>query len=344
MDVSGIDGAATQKLLAGIPGDGTAEHGGPMFTASRYCSCKVRPSLQEGQAISRSRSPWLALAALLAALHSVSAEAAASTLPSSSGDDIKEGDNIFLDTDSGIFTLVSGAQVGEPPANSKPVYFCAPARARFVVQSIVAASSKAASASNPSESDTVIVRGYFPEGGPGFKNGLHFANTVPPTDGMEKHPACGGTQWVSLGTTYQFTEENFKKVVNRRAGFTWGAMVIPYKYYFTDHSIKGNPSTVAYAGYEGWFPGVSLALVGAAGLGVAPSSSNSPSTTVGGGAGSSSDSSSTSATYTVAFGLIATFGKSIKAGVVAGRDYQSNAAGFKYENKTWLALSVGAGF
>jgi hypothetical protein len=112
-------------------------------------------------------------------------------------------------------------------------------------------------------------------------------------------------------------------------------MVIPYKYYFNDHSIQGNPTTLLYAGYEGYFPGVSIAGVGAAGLGSAPSSQSTPTGTTSG---------STNLTYSVALGFIATLGGSIKAGVVFGRDYQSNAAAFKYENKTWVALSVGTSF
>jgi hypothetical protein len=278
--------------------------------------------------------------AALASHGSFAGSSSQNTVTPSSGDDVKAGDNIFFQTDAGIFKLVPSPSQG-PPA---PVYYCAPAGSRFVVHSITPASTDQGSKTDPKPADTTVVQGYFPDGGLGVKTGLHLANTIP-TDQAASHKGCGGAEWISLGATYEFTSDNFKSVASQRAGFTWGAMIIPYKYYFTDHSIKGNPSTVAYAGYEGWFPGVSLAAVGAAGLGVAPSSSNSSvSTTAGGTPPSSSSDSSTSATYTVALGLIATFGGSIKAGVVVGRDYQSNAAGFKYENKTWLALSVGASF
>jgi hypothetical protein len=50
-------------------------------------------------------------------------------------------------------------------------------------------------------------------------------------------------------------------------------------------------------------------------------------------------------TYTAAVGFIAAFGDgTVKAGLMFGRDYQGNAAAFPYENKTWMALSIGAGF
>jgi hypothetical protein len=277
---------------------------------------------------------------LLAALVSQGSLAASSSTSSStasvtpsSGNDVKEGDNIFFQTDAGIFKLA-----GDDAATK----FCAPAGSRFVVQSITPAST-VAGGSTPQPADTAIVVGYFPAPGWVWETGLHFANKIPAND-PSTHKGCNGAQWIGLNTPYQFSADDLKNVGSQRLGFTWGAMIIPYKYYFTDHSIQGNPSTVAYVGYEGWFPGVSLAAVGAAGLGVAPTGSNGSTSATGSTSSSSSTNTSTSATYTVALGLIATFGSSIKAGVVVGRDYQSNAANFKYENKTWLALSVGTSF
>lgn len=278
---------------------------------------------------------------------STSSTSTTTSITPSSGDDVKEGDNIYFDTYSGIFTEVV------PPGGTAPNpvhYFCAPQGYRFVVVSITQAStSNAGTQDSPKPADTTIVQGYFPSGGPGWRNGLHFENKAhsdTDTDKATGHTGCESTQgWVKLDATYQFTPTNFAKTSSQRVGFTWGGMIIPYKYYFTDHSIQGSPSTVAYVGYQGWFPGISLAAVGAAGLGVAQtSSSGTNSGSAQTPATSSSNSTSTSATYTWAVGLVATFGKSIKAGVMTGRDYQTSASGFKYENKQWIALSVGTSF
>ncbi len=118
-------------------------------------------------------------------------------------------------------------------------------------------------------------------------------------------------------------------------GFTWGAMVIPYKFYFTDKSFKSNASTVAFAGYEGYFPGISLAGVVALGPGLNSSSQNSSSqsgSNTGGASGTptpTTQSSGTFVTYTAAVGFIVTLGGSFKAGLLVGRDWQGSGSGFK---------------
>ncbi len=149
----------------------------------------------------------------------------------------------------------------------------------------------------------------------------------------------------SYDTTYTFTADKLSEQDFIRNGFTWGGLVIPYKFYFTDKSIKSNSSTVAFAGYEGWFPGISLSAVLALGPGMTTTTTTTPATT-GTSPTPATTSSSTTVTYTAAVGFIAAFGdsKTVKAGLLFGRDYQGHGSGFQYENKTWMALSIGAGF
>jgi len=272
------------------------------------------------------------------------------TVNPSDGGAVKEGDNIYFKTDSAIFHLSAPVpgQAAPDPGAERPVY-CAPAGSRFVVQAIVQASTGGGNDKKPSPANVTVVKGYFPGKFDLLKTGLHFSNPDPHGDAKvaladkAKHPACGTAEWIHLDTTYEFTSTDFQDVGSQRLGFTWGPMIIPYKYYFTDHAIKGNPSTVLYVGYEGWFPGVSLAAVAAAGLGIGQTTSNASDGS--NGSPPTPPDTNTSATYTVAVGLIATFGGgAIKAGVLTGRDYQSNAAQFKYENKQWIALSVGTSF
>lgn len=275
-----------------------------------------------------------------------SSTSSANSITPTSGDDVKEGDDIYFTTYSGLFTQVVPAGA-TAPATVK--YYCAPPKTHFVVDSIVPAStSGTGTTDSPQAANSTIVRGHFPSGGPISNGGLHFENKIPADTSNASHPGCESTAgWVALDSPYQFTSGNFNTVGSQRLGFTWGAMVIPYKYYFTDHSIQGTPSTVAYVGYEGWFPGVSLAGVVSAGLGVAQTASNasnSPSGSNSGTTSSSSNSTSANAIYTWGVGFVATFGKSIQAGVMTGRDYQATGSGFKYQNKQWIALSVGTSF
>jgi hypothetical protein len=241
-----------------------------------------------------------------------------------------------------------------PAAESR---LCAPAHSRFNVQSISPAASSSAvtaaakdanaaksDAGNPTPADTQLVVGVFPRKywfHMLAKNNFRASDKAAAKGAAGSDTNCVGYDEVTYDVPYQFNASDLSKVATQRMGFTWGALVIPYKFYFTDKSIQGNPSTVAFAGYEGWFPGVSLALVGSAGLGVSTGSSNSTTTSTTNG---TTGTGSSAAIYTVAAGFIATFGGSIKAGVMFGRDYESNAAGFKYENKTWMALSVGTSF
>lgn len=146
---------------------------------------------------------------------------------------------------------------------------------------------------------------------------------------------------VDYDIPYEFTSDDFQKVRSQRMGFTWGGLVVPYKFYVSDRSFQSNTSAVAYVGYEGYFPGVNLAGIVALGPGAASTTQTQaatpPQTTP-------STKSTTSVTYTAATGIVATFGGVMKLGAVVGWDWQGKSAGFKYEGKTWLALSIGAGF
>jgi hypothetical protein len=258
-----------------------------------------------------------------------------------------------------------------PQAPQPAQMLCAPVRMGFEVQSISAATknspatgsdttaNKASGSKTPATpANAQVVYGVFPSHAlfhPKWIN-KKFADAKNGKGGDKSAPSvvsCTGYPLVSTDVTYQFDASDLDKVSSQRMGFTWGALVVPYKFYLSDKSIKGNPSTLLYAGYEGWFPGVSLALVGSAGLGVATAASNSTgssssaqgtTTAPNSTPSASNSSSSTSALYTLATGFIVTFGGSMKAGVMFGWDYQASGVGFKYEGKTWTAISVGTSF
>lgn len=250
---------------------------------------------------------------------------------------------------------LSAAARAPTPAEASAQTLCFPYDSRFNVTSVVAATKNpiASGTSSATASNTQIVYGHFPKNfSYEIAHPFHFhalPGVTPPKRGdltpqsPRQSSPCGATvPMPAYEETYAFTSDQLSENDFNRQGFTWGGLVIPYKYYFKDHSIKSNSSVVAFLGYEGWFPGMSLAGVVALGPGTAPTTSNaSPA-----GGGSSASSSITAVTYTVALGLIASFGDSqtFKAGLMFGKDYQGNPSTFPYENKLWMALSIGAGF
>jgi hypothetical protein len=255
------------------------------------------------------------------------------------------------------------------PASAEQV--CFPKGSRFDITSVAAATStntnsassktSSGSSSNSSQksasskggsatpSDTQLVAGHFPSSSGNWLHWFHENTGQGFMLANDEEPAttpCGAAapKTAVLDTTYYLNADQLAQSDYKREGFTWGGLVIPFKFYLSDKSIKTNSSVVGFAGYEGWFPGVSLSTVVAAGAGTAPVTTSTPTTGNSSAAAGSSNSTTTAVTYSVAVGAIATFGGVVKAGVLIGRDYQGNPANFAYENKTWLALSIGAGF
>jgi hypothetical protein len=280
------------------------------------------------------------------------AGAKAATLKDQAANSAKEAQAADDRSDQATMFYDAAIKALAAPAPKAVTIFCAPAGSRFMVTAISPASTAGApsttistkgktdSGTSVSKADTQIIEGVYPS-----KQQFLHLKAIRQYSTDEQAPAtspCGpGTQIAEYGQLYQFTGSQIKDSAFIREGFTWGGLVVPFKYYFKDKSIKTNSSVVGFAGYEGWFPGVSLASVVAAGVGA----SSQPTTTTSGANPSSSTSSTTTvATYTFGLGVIATFGGTVKAGLMFGRDYQGNPATFPYENKTWMALSIGAGF
>lgn len=223
---------------------------------------------------------------------------------------------------------------------------CFPSRSRFNVTSVTAASKPSTSGSaTTTAANTQLVAGHFsssliykivhPAHGPAIPREYQVRTPTP----------CGDAAPVpaKLDTTYEFSADQLAKSDFYREGLTWGGLVVPYKFYFTDHTIKSNSSALAFIGYEGWIPGVSLSTIIGVGFGTTPSTSNS-STTGTAATSSSSTSTSTVVTFSAGAGWVATFGGTFKAGLMFGRDYQGKSGNFPYENKWWMGLSLGAGF
>jgi hypothetical protein len=160
--------------------------------------------------------------------------------------------------------------------------------------------------------------------------------------------AAHSAEQVVKGQEYTITATQVGHYGTFRNGWTWGALTIPYKYELSDHSFQAKPSIAPYAGYETWGPGFNFAGVIAIGIGGSSQSaqtSGSSSTTNGTGNSNSTNSGGgTQALYTAGAGFIFTLGGSFKGGILVGKDWAGSSTGFKYEGKTWLAITFGKGF
>ncbi len=131
-----------------------------------------------------------------------------------------------------------------------------------------------------------------------------------------------------------------------RNGWTWGALTIPYKYEFTDHSFQAKPTVAAYAGFETWVAGADSASVVAIGIGGASATTQTTTTSITSKTSTSTSGGGTLALYTLAIGQLFSLGSSgsFKGGVLVGKDWAGASAGYKYEGRTWLAVTFGTGF
>lgn len=347
--------AAAKK--AGSPGK-ASNNGAVVVAAALQVKVDAQTALdaavkQANQAMQQSVNDLATLSSAKTQTEALKGAADASAQKAASALAAESAATVYRDAASAAYDKATAKAVSVSPAT-----FCAPPRSRFYVTNVTAASSsksgtanaangaQAATGGSAATTNAATVEGYYPsqfllfhlrsikEYPPPRSGG----SLTPPT--TVKSPCGEGTTLPSYNAPYQFQATDTTIGAYYREGFTWGAMVIPYKFYVKDKTFKGNPSTVAFIGYEGWFPGVSLAGVMALGPGIAQSASSSSAAA----ASTKSTSTTTGVTYTAATGLIATFSGVIKAGLLVGWDWQGSGNNFQYEGKTWIALSVGAGF
>ena len=168
-------------------------------------------------------------------------------------------------------------------------------------------------------------------------------------DGRAIDDTGSGTDTVGLvveHNEYTTTVSQLSNYGLYRNGLTWGALAIPYKYEFSDHSFQAKPSVAAYVGYESWLGGLSVAGVFAAGAGGSSQSgqSTTPGNTGSGSTTSTASGGGTQALYTLGTGVIFTLGGAFKGGILFGKDWAGSGTGFKYDGHTWMAITLGAGF
>lgn len=156
-------------------------------------------------------------------------------------------------------------------------------------------------------------------------------------DNKTKSDACPtGTKPVRDDREYTIDRADLLATGPSRSGFVFGALVVPFKFRFGDHSISSSSTIAPYVGFSSTTSGsygMSFTPVLSAGLGLVPVKSASGGTT------------ETRPAFSAAIGLVVGSKKNtgFQAGVLLGRDVlsRSDRALEPAANKPWLSLYLG---
>ncbi len=122
-------------------------------------------------------------------------------------------------------------------------------------------------------------------------------------------------------------------LVMNRSGFTYGALLVPFKYYTRTNEFKGAASLGGYLGYR-IDPSASF------GIGVTP-------VIFGGGTAievAKDDSTTTLAGASYGLGFLGTVKREFEFGLILGWDRVSKSEDFDNNGKPWIAFSLGFDF
>ena len=160
--------------------------------------------------------------------------------------------------------------------------------------------------------------------------------------GFKKHPGCpagDNIELVSEGEAYKVDRNVLQDHGYYRSGWTYGALLVPYKYHFHDKSFDSATTIGPYLGYhQGWI-GIDATLVGSIGLATLPATKTENGT-----------SSTTSLQgFSVAFGLITSVSKNnnpLQVGILFGKDWagSNSAVPYDHEGEWWVAAQIGYAF
>lgn len=159
------------------------------------------------------------------------------------------------------------------------------------------------------------------------------ALTIEETPSQSALDECG-EDIVNDFTQYEIRKSELIRFDFRRSGITFGALIVPFKFYLGgDKKITSSSTIAPYIGFRGPAPfGLTFTPVFSAGLGLVPVNDGSGQT-------------ETKSAFSSAVGLVLTSTKNqrFNAGVLVGRDFLSKADEKSDPNlkKTWLSLYVG---
>jgi hypothetical protein len=141
-------------------------------------------------------------------------------------------------------------------------------------------------------------------------------------------------QVVDTHTEYTVSVDTFSTYAVASDGSQYGVLLVPYKFHLSDRSFSTGATIGGFYHFAFTTPGISWGPVASAGLGVVPVSSIDA-------AGKAT--TDNKAALSAATGFLVTFSKAgrFQIGLLAGWDWAGDEAHYKYEGKTWVALSFG---
>lgn len=146
-----------------------------------------------------------------------------------------------------------------------------------------------------------------------------------------------GEEFVREGEAYSISKEALERYGFNRSGWTYGALLVPYKYHFDDKSLGNSVTLGPYLGWRLGRLGWDVAVIGTIGLaGVAVPKPDGSDT-------------STQQGVTWAVGFLSNVTKNrnpLQFGLLIGQDRvgSNSAVPYKHEGKTWIAAQIGFDF
>ena len=162
--------------------------------------------------------------------------------------------------------------------------------------------------------------------------------------GNDGRPNCDAVNKILEHTTYTLEKAEIEKIAHSRRGWTFGALVVPFKYQTSDKSFGGSTSIGPYLGYRiapfKYLNGTSTTFIASAGYANNIAVPTAPGVAPAGSVNRSG--------LSLAAGIIFAVdkGEGIQVGVLVGQDrLGSNAtAPYAYEGKTWVSVAIGYKF
>lgn len=143
---------------------------------------------------------------------------------------------------------------------------------------------------------------------------------------------------VKAGDIYKISKQKLTEYGYYRSGWVYGALLVPYKYFFHDKSFASATTIGPYLGYSMGGLGFNtsfVASVGLSSLAVANPNGDGDTSTIQG--------------FSAAIGLIGGVYKNnnpLRFGILLGKDWagSNSTVPYKHEGKTWVAVQIGFSF
>jgi hypothetical protein len=148
--------------------------------------------------------------------------------------------------------------------------------------------------------------------------------------------SCGNDAVANAGDLLAASPDTLGSALVDRRGWTYGTLIVPYKYQFRgDRSMSGGATVGGYFGWRqtAWATGLQYVVFGGA------TKVDVPKTNADGAASTES-----LAGLSYGIGLLGTLKNDFKLGLVVGVDHVTKSTGYINNGKAWISLSLGIDF